>query len=448
MTTPLSLTAGVAFAAQSLKGTAATTNFIRARAGMSSAIPRFDLVESLDEHTGIHERPTRRQSIPIRTGVLIDIAARCGLYPDCIGYALLMAGFKVSTTPTSAASEVQLVTITGTPTGGTFTLTFGTETTGTIAYNAAAADVQTALRALTGIGATGVGVTGSAGGPYTCTFAGSLANKNVAQMTASATGLTGGTDPAVTVTTSTPGTAAYYTHVFTLADRDEVGWASMLHALGEGTARFERKITDCRWSQLDIKASRRNITWEGKGLGLSEAASAGTEVIVADTNALISMAAGSWSMTSDSVSLIASPRGHDFSIAQGLAEDDPTLHTTTRADLPLTGTDITGVLRGIDLDYATYRKLMWGGTSGTGPSLVVPEATMSWTYQSPGNMTDCSLPYLMTTAIDTATVSMGNFEASGNELVRFDASYQMQDRSSSAPITITLRNLRSSYAGS
>ena len=38
--------------------------------------------------------------------------------------------------------EVQTVTITGGPTGGTFTLTWGGQTTAAIAYNATAATVQ------------------------------------------------------------------------------------------------------------------------------------------------------------------------------------------------------------------------------------------------------------------------------------------------------------------
>lgn len=99
--------------------------------------------------------------------------------------------------------EVQVVTITGAPTGGTFTLTYSGQTTDTINYNAAAATVKSKLEALSNIDE--VGVTGSAGGPYTVTFKGDLADKNVAQMTADATLLTGGTAPAVTVTTETAG---------------------------------------------------------------------------------------------------------------------------------------------------------------------------------------------------------------------------------------------------
>lgn len=63
---------------------------------------------------------------------------------------------------------VQVATINGTPTGGTFTITIGGVDTAPLAYNAAAATVQTAVQATAaGAGAT---VSGSAGGPYTITF--------------------------------------------------------------------------------------------------------------------------------------------------------------------------------------------------------------------------------------------------------------------------------------
>lgn len=104
-----------------------------------------------------------------------------------------------------AAREKQTVTITGTPTGGTFTLTFGGQTTGTIAYNAAAATVEAALELLSTIGQGNVQVTGNAGGPYTVEFVGQLQNSNVADMTASGAGLTGGTSPSVTIATATAG---------------------------------------------------------------------------------------------------------------------------------------------------------------------------------------------------------------------------------------------------
>lgn len=85
-------------------------------------------------------------------------------------------------------SEIQVISLTGN--GGTFTLTFGGNTTSALAWNASAATVQAALQGLASIGASNATVAGSAGGPWTVTFAGSLANSAQSLITADATSLT------------------------------------------------------------------------------------------------------------------------------------------------------------------------------------------------------------------------------------------------------------------
>lgn len=107
---------------------------------------------------------------------------------------------------TAAPSEVQTITITGTPTGGTFTLTYNGQTTASIAYNATSSAVVTALTALSNIGAGGVTATGGAlpGSAVVVTFAGGLANASHPLMTATGS-FTGGSTPAVAVTETTPG---------------------------------------------------------------------------------------------------------------------------------------------------------------------------------------------------------------------------------------------------
>ncbi|MDW8267412.1 MAG: autotransporter-associated beta strand repeat-containing protein, partial [Gemmataceae bacterium] len=74
-------------------------------------------------------------------------------------------------------NEVGTITLSG-ATGGTFQIGFNGATTGALAFNATAAAVQSALEALTTIGAGNVAVTGSAGGPYTVTFQGALGSAN------------------------------------------------------------------------------------------------------------------------------------------------------------------------------------------------------------------------------------------------------------------------------
>lgn len=105
-----------------------------------------------------------------------------------------------------STNEVQTVTITGTPAGGGFTLTFQGQTTSSIAYNAIASVVQTALEALSNIDPGDVLVTGGPGPgtPYVVEFRGQYGQVNVTQMTAAHT-FTGGSSPAIAVTTTTGG---------------------------------------------------------------------------------------------------------------------------------------------------------------------------------------------------------------------------------------------------
>lgn len=104
-----------------------------------------------------------------------------------------------------ARRDTQTVTITGSPTGGDFTLTFNdgttSATTAPIAFDATSAAVQAALTALANVDPGEVAVTGAAGGPYTVRFAGDLVASDVAALTSDGSGLTGGTAPDVTVTT-------------------------------------------------------------------------------------------------------------------------------------------------------------------------------------------------------------------------------------------------------
>ncbi len=117
-------------------------------------------------------------------------------------------GHGVLKPATVGTNEVQRLTVTGSPTGGDFKLTYTDENgiayeTAAIAYNANAAAIQSALRALTAIGATGVNVTGT--GPFDVEFAGPLAAKNQRMLTLSNNGLTGGSTPSVGITEQTEG---------------------------------------------------------------------------------------------------------------------------------------------------------------------------------------------------------------------------------------------------
>lgn len=113
--------------------------------------------------------------------------------------------FSIDTMPTGT-SAVQLVTVSGSPTGGSFSLSFAGVKTAPLAYPPSSADMQSALSALGIIGAGNIAVTGE--GPYTVTFINDLATTPVPVMTADASALTGGTDAQVVVSVVTVGVRA------------------------------------------------------------------------------------------------------------------------------------------------------------------------------------------------------------------------------------------------
>lgn len=116
----------------------------------------------------------------------------------------------------SSTNEVQTLTVTGTPTGGNFTLVYDGQTTTTIAYNANAAAVQSALEGLSNIEVGDVSCGGGAlpGSAVTITFQGNLAGRNVSLITRGTNSLTGGTAPDASVALTTPGVGYISDSVF------------------------------------------------------------------------------------------------------------------------------------------------------------------------------------------------------------------------------------------
>lgn len=150
------------------------------------------------------------RTVPLKVSAFtLATHAPNGYFPDGLPIAIPTSGSNSGFgVPVAArANEGQTVTITGTPTGGTFTLTLDGETTVAIAYNAAAAAVVAALEGMSNVRVGSVVVTGGPGPgtPWVVTFSGTqYGGTDVPQMTATSS-LTGGTSPAIAVTTSTAG---------------------------------------------------------------------------------------------------------------------------------------------------------------------------------------------------------------------------------------------------
>jgi hypothetical protein len=126
------------------------------------------------------------------------------------------SAYATAGAPTAGTTEVQTLTIGGTPTGGTFTITFNGYTTTAITWTdvdaTLVADVDAALEALTSIGTGNItaadGTLTSGIGTITLTFAGTLAKKAVPLAVCNSS-LTG-TLPTAVITETTPGVDASY----------------------------------------------------------------------------------------------------------------------------------------------------------------------------------------------------------------------------------------------
>jgi hypothetical protein len=106
----------------------------------------------------------------------VDVFTATGIFIRSFGLDVVSSG-KAGDAPAQAAKQ----SLTVKATGGTFKLTFQGSTTTDLAYDATAAQVQSALRALAPVGPQGVTVSGGPGDeagttPYVIAFAGALGN--------------------------------------------------------------------------------------------------------------------------------------------------------------------------------------------------------------------------------------------------------------------------------
>jgi hypothetical protein len=106
----------------------------------------------------------------------------------------------------AAVNEVELLTPSAGITSGTFTLTYGAQTTTDIPWNATNDQIRNALWKLSTIGYGNVRVTGPSGGPWSVAFINNLGGIDITPITADVTNLVGGT-PAIVITTTTAGVA-------------------------------------------------------------------------------------------------------------------------------------------------------------------------------------------------------------------------------------------------
>lgn len=448
MTAPLSLTATLKLAKQAAKGTPATADFICGRFVQSSLASVYQYIETQGEHhCGVNVRPTIRKGLSRVGGYVVPFGAQGFLYPDLVG--MVASGLGLEFTSSHALlNDLQRVTITGSPTGGTFTLSIGATPSAAIDFDATAAEVETALSGISGYTGS-VDVQGDPGGPYIVEFIGAKAGTDVPTMTANAAGLTGGSTPGVTVRAINNGDTGTvgYGHIGTIADRASAPWLTAVHSYGEGADKFSLRATDARIEQMVVEANPRGCMLTFAGLGIKEDASPETETGVLENESMLLPSKGACTINIEGVEFTTSVRGLRFLISNPTDKGEQNLFNLERSDLPSIGMECGFAAQGLDVSYAVYKQLKWGGSSGTGPTVDAVQGDIIFRFETAENIPTDAVPYRFEIMIPRAEFRMGNFQARGRELVRFDLAGLMIDdeNSYSNPITMRLINEIDSY---
>ena len=183
------------------------------------------------------------------------------------GASLSGAVVDIDVTQSAAETvdEIQIVTLDGSPTGGTFTLTFDSQTTAAIVYNASASGVQTALEALSSVDVGEIALSGIAGGPWTVLFQSGLGAQDVSAITGGATNLTStGTQTFVTTADTSPTGPNWFSEI--------ENWTENALPVDGDTIVFEESSVDCLYgiSQSSITPAAIDIrsSYTGK-IGLT-----------------------------------------------------------------------------------------------------------------------------------------------------------------------------------
>lgn len=244
---------------------------------------------------------------------------------------------------------------------------------------------------------------------------------------------------------ATTGATAAKTHTFKIANRTELTWLSILSTIGD-TA---RRAVDCRVNTLGFEAAPDTARWNAGFLGLTMDNAAGTETTTAEDTNKVSPAVGSLVLTVGGTQIVNTSTDQiqrfTMDIANPLSEDERALFTSKRSDLPQTGLGITGKIEGLELDYTdTYPKLMRNGLTTGEPYMEAAKGSLVVQIKSPANIATDSVPYMLEITLGSIEVTLDDFQAESNNIVRWNTSYRMIDDVTD-PAIIKLVNTKTTY---
>lgn len=339
---------------------------------------------------------------------------------------LLAAALGTAVVGPAGTQDVVTLTMTGTPTGGTFTLTYSAQTTAAIPYNATAAQVQSALIALAAIGPQDVVVTGGpfVGTPIVITFDGAL-NGTVTAVTATSAGLTGGTSPTVGVAHTTTGlsNAAGFVHTFVPLDSGTLPFLGIEENVGNGFDVF--RYTDAVVNTLHFECDANGYLMGTAGMIARLQAAQVSAVDVSNLFDNLDLIVGTnTTVTFGGVSLAAKSMKFDFD--NQFESDDFRLGSFFIGDLTGKRRMCTVGVHVREQDKNLWRQATYGTSGATTPGGVITKSNIkitSSTYTTiPGSSP--ALAYSITIDIPYAAVKPYGLSVSGDDILESDIEFQ------------------------
>lgn len=322
--------------------------------------------------------------------------------------------------------SVHTLTTTGTPTGGTFTLTYAAQTTAPIPYNATAAQVQSALEALSNIAPGDVFVTG---GPFPATalvLTWGATLLGPITLTETHTGLTGGTTPAVVVTNTTVGSAyvGASVHTFLPSDASQLPFLSVQERFAAGFDVFN--YTDVVVNTLHLEAEANGYLMGTAGM-IAKMQTAGNSAI--DPNPLydnLPMVVGTnITCLYNNVSLPA--KSFSFDLTNNFEDDDFRLGSFYIGDLTPKRREVTVGVNIREADNALWRQATYGSSAATQAAGLTNKSPMSIimdTYEAIPGATPGTLKYRLKLDFPSVAIAPYALEGSGDDIIESDIEFR------------------------
>ena len=334
-------------------------------------------------------------------------------------------GLKYVKTP-GGTNHVTLYTMTGAPTGGTFTLTYSAQTTGALPYNASAGQIQAALEALSNIGEGEVDVSGGldSGTTFTVTWYGTLAG--VVTNPTVTPSLTGGTSPALTPTSSTTG-AAYTgasTHTFIPSDNAQLPFLAIQERIGASLETFNYTDAVINTFHLEADADGYLMGTAGVIARKQQAGITGMPGIASAFDNLPLVVGTNIFVTYNGLTL----PGKSFSldINNNFEDDDFRLGSFYIGDLTPKRREVTLGVSIREQDSALWRQAAYGAAAATTPGGLSAKQALTIvmsTYEAiPG--AGGTLKYTLELTFPQVALKPYSLEASGDDIIESDLEFQ------------------------